>query len=188
MGLAAKLLKGADDDRLARSGLSATSTFGVLSEHSEEWILRLLRRCVTAGWIEFRGGDRPVVVLTDEGQQVMYEKRPARLLLPSLRSKTPASKGARPRRERGRGASAAAAEQPLDPADSELFERLRHHRLEVARAQSVPPYVVASDRTLRDVARRRPTDLAELQLAHGIGPAKAEKYGPGLLAVVAGPA
>jgi ATP-dependent DNA helicase RecQ len=48
----------------------------------------------------------------------------------------------------------------------------------------VPPYVVASDRTLRDVARLRPGDRSQLEQAHGIGPAKAERYGAELLAVV----
>ena len=48
----------------------------------------------------------------------------------------------------------------------------------------MPPYVVASDRTLRDIANLRPRNADELALAHGIGPAKLERYGPGLLAVV----
>ncbi len=48
----------------------------------------------------------------------------------------------------------------------------------------MPPYVVASDRTLRDVARLRPRDLAELEQAHGIGPAKAARYGAELVAMV----
>ena len=64
------------------------------------------------------------------------------------------------------------------------FEALRRWRLERARAESVPPYVVASDRTLRDIARLRPRDLAELEQAHGIGPAKASRYGAELLAVL----
>jgi ATP-dependent DNA helicase RecQ len=46
--------------------------------------------------------------------------------------------------------------------------------------------VVASDRTLREIALLRPRNLQELELAHGIGPAKLEKYGAGLLAVVLG--
>jgi len=49
----------------------------------------------------------------------------------------------------------------------------------------VPPYVVASDRALRDIAALRPRTAAELELAHGIGPAKAAKYGAGFLEVVA---
>jgi len=48
----------------------------------------------------------------------------------------------------------------------------------------VPPYVVASDRSLRDIAVLRPKTLTELQSAHGIGPAKATRYGDGILAVV----
>jgi ATP-dependent DNA helicase RecQ len=46
--------------------------------------------------------------------------------------------------------------------------------------------VIASDRTLREIALLRPRTLQELELAHGIGPAKREKYGAGLLAVVSG--
>jgi ATP-dependent DNA helicase RecQ len=67
-----------------------------------------------------------------------------------------------------------------------VFEALRAHRLEVAQREGVPAYVVASDRCLRDVARLRPANRAELMLAHGIGPAKAERYGDGFLAVVNG--
>ena len=65
-----------------------------------------------------------------------------------------------------------------------LFEALRQHRMELAHHEKVPPYVIASDRTLRDIALIRPNSLEELKLAHGIGPTKAEKYGDGLLAIV----
>jgi ATP-dependent DNA helicase RecQ len=74
--------------------------------------------------------------------------------------------------------------EQLSDADLALFEALRAYRLDVSRAEGVPPSVVASDRTLRDVARLRPSTLRELELAHGIGPNKAERYGRGLLEVV----
>jgi ATP-dependent DNA helicase RecQ len=74
----------------------------------------------------------------------------------------------------------------LDAEGRALFEALRHHRLALARSEGVPPYVVASDRTLREIALLRPRNLQELELAYGIGPAKLEKYGAGLLAVVSG--
>jgi ATP-dependent DNA helicase RecQ len=57
--------------------------------------------------------------------------------------------------------------------------------LTLAREEGLPPYVIASDRTLRELAELRPRVLAELRLVHGIGPHKLERYGPGLLAVVA---
>ena len=46
------------------------------------------------------------------------------------------------------------------------------------------PFVIASDRTLRDIARLRPRTLDDLALAHGIGARKVERYGEGLLRVI----
>lgn len=66
-----------------------------------------------------------------------------------------------------------------------MFEALRLLRLDLAREESVPAFVVASDRTLRDIALLRPRNLEELKLAHGIGPAKADRYGRRILSVVA---
>ena len=65
-----------------------------------------------------------------------------------------------------------------------LFEALRGYRLALAREHGLPPYVIASDRTLRELAELRPRTLDALRLAHGIGPHKVERYGTGLLAVV----
>ncbi len=175
LNVAAKLLKGVEDERLNWSGLERISTFGALADRKEEWIVRLLRRCVTAGWVDFTGGDRPLAVLTESGREVMHGRRPARLLLP------PATTARRPRAARSFAAATPAAP---DFFEMGLFEALRAHRLEVARAQGIPAYMVASDRALRDIARLRPRTFAELQLANGIGPAKAQKYGDGFLGVV----
>src|SRR4030095_12183780 len=82
---------------------------------------------------------------------------------------------ARPRRD---------AAEP-DAAALVLFEALRRHRLAVAKAEGGAPFIVASDRTLRDIAARRPRDLVELERAHGVGPYKAARYGAGFLQVVA---
>ena len=186
-GLAAavKLLKGAADPRLQRAGLERTPTFGTLADHAEEWLLRLLRRCVTAGWVDFEGGDRPVAVVTTEGREVIHARRPARLLLPA-RSRRPAPPAGS--RERTGGVRPAAASrssgEELDAAAQALFEALRAFRLAEARRQQVPPYVIASDRTLRDIAQLRPDSLGTLELAHGIGPSKVERYGEQILAVV----
>ncbi|MCC6559172.1 MAG: HRDC domain-containing protein, partial [Polyangiaceae bacterium] len=74
----------------------------------------------------------------------------------------------------------------LDEKDRRLFEALRAHRAELAKKSGVPPYVIAHDRTLRDIARIRPISIDDLDLARGMGPAKIAKYGEGLLAVVRG--
>jgi ATP-dependent DNA helicase RecQ len=174
INVAAKLLRGVEDERLEWSGLRRVPTFGALADRKEEWIVRLLRRCVTAGWVDFTGGDRPLAVLTEGGREVMHGRRSARLLLPPA-----ASRRQRAQRPLGVGTPSAP-----DFFEMGLFEALRAHRLEVARAHGIPAYMVASDRALRDVARLRPGSLDELQLANGIGPAKARRYGAGFLDVV----
>ena len=181
---AVKLLKGASDERLRRARLDRTPTFGTLGDHTEEWLMRLLRRCVTAGWVDFHGGDRPVALVTAEGREVIHDRRPARLLLPPKLRARP-SGGDRPAQWRPGGYDAAETTvEELDEAGLELFEALRAFRIEEARRQQVPPYVIASDRTLRHLAVLRPDSPATLELVHGIGPAKAERYGEALLAIV----
>ena len=66
-----------------------------------------------------------------------------------------------------------------------LFEALRAWRLGVAREAGMAPFMVASDRTLRDIARLRPRTPDELALAYGIGRHKADRYGAAVLRVVA---
>jgi ATP-dependent DNA helicase RecQ len=69
-------------------------------------------------------------------------------------------------------------------ADPDLFERLRRWRAEVARRDRVPAYVVFHDRTLGELAARRPATLADLETVPGVGPAKLARYGTDLLAVL----
>lgn len=176
---AAKLLKGAEDDRLNWSGLAQTPTHGTLSEYDETWILTLLRRCVTAGWVDFHGGQRPVVIVTEEGQDVIHARRPVRMLLPPVNVTR-----VRGTSSRSGGRKRKSAEVDLDDEGRQLFEALRAWRVETARKEHVPPYVVGSDRTLREIAMMRPESEGDLALAHGIGPAKIDKYGAAILKVV----
>jgi ATP-dependent DNA helicase RecQ len=176
------LIHGDPDPRLSRAGLAATPSFGNLREHPREWLTRLLRRCVTAGWVSFAGADRPVVMLTEEGRAVMKGNRPARLLLPAAAAERAALPG--PRTLRRAGAPRAEVDE-LDAAGQALFQALRAWRLTVAREASIAPFMVASDRTLRDIARLRPRTPDELAMAYGIGRQKALRYGLAVLRVVA---
>jgi DNA helicase-2/ATP-dependent DNA helicase PcrA len=78
------------------------------------------------------------------------------------------------------------AASTLRPDDQGLFEELRRWRSQQAKAASVPAFVIFDDKTLTEVASRRPTDKAGLLAVPGIGPVKLERYGDDLLAVVAG--
>jgi ATP-dependent DNA helicase RecQ len=183
LSAAVKLLRGATDERLARTGLDRVRTFGVLKEESEVWLTRLLRRLVTAGWVVFSADEHPLVMVTDAGRAVMEGRAPARVLLPERGERQP-----REGRRRSRAGDEPSVQREDDPLADEstraLFEALRAHRLSIARSEAVPPFVIASDRTLRELARLRPRTQNGLLEAHGMGPVKAARYGPGFLSVI----
>jgi ATP-dependent DNA helicase RecQ len=113
------------------------------------------------------GASRPV--LRSE-QQVMLRRDPPKAAKPA---RTRAAKGSRPQ----------AAELPAESAGT--FERLRAWRGEVARQSGLPAYVIFHDATLREIAARVPTSLAELATVSGVGQSKLAKYGQDVLTVLA---
>jgi superfamily II DNA helicase RecQ len=73
---------------------------------------------------------------------------------------------------------------PSEDAAERLFEDLRAWRFDCARKEGLSPYIVAYDRTLRVIARERPTTIPALEGMQGMGPAKAKKYGPAILDII----
>lgn len=110
--------------------------------------------------------------------------------------KAPAAKGTAPRKRRGvaggasAGASRTGRREPIvdevDAADAQpaLVAALRELRTSLARAAKVPAYVIFPDRTLVEMAVRRPVSLDALSGVRGVGPTKLERYGEKILAVI----
>lgn len=175
----AEMLCGVENEKTARFGFTKLSTFGLLRDRSHEWTLALLRGLLAAGWIDLTPTEHPVPYLTQAGGAAMKGDASLRFVLPrELRG--PSSKR-RARAERGERTSSA----PLDPNEHALFEKLRARRAEIAKASSVPAYVVAHDRTLADMAHKRPLTREALLCVHGMGPARVEQYGERFLEVLA---
>jgi ATP-dependent DNA helicase RecQ len=115
---------------------------------------------------------RWVIALLDSGHLERFESDDGYPLLRPVRTDVPPPVlTSAPRR----------APEPDGDVDAGLFERLRSWRLETARADGVPAFVVFSDRTLRALAVARPSDERELAAVPGVGPAKLERYGEALL-------
>jgi ATP-dependent DNA helicase RecQ len=99
------------------------------------------------------------------------------------------ARGAPKPRKRGARAVAEGVERPqpetvIGPEDAGLFAALKALRGSIAREEQVPAYVVFTDRTLAEMAVRRPRTLGAMGDIRGVGPAKLEKYGPKFLAAV----
>ena len=169
---AAELLVGKTTPKLTQYGLVNSKTFGVLQTETLDWTLKLLRRCVTAGWVSFSTGDLPLAVLTYAGAEVLRRNRPARLVLP-------------PRRLSGGRKSAdgpkAGTRSGRTGRSEALFEKLRTTRRELAKAAGVPPYIIATDRTLWDMVDLEPCDPSGLKLVHGMGDNKIRRFGDDFL-------
>ncbi|CAK6687834.1 DNA helicase RecQ [Synechococcus sp. CBW1107] len=167
------VLLGADTARVRSLGHHSLSVYGIGKELNREQWRTLLRQLTSQGWLEpvpeGRGGLR-------WGE----EARVRSLLRGDLKLELPA---APPRQERRRAAAAAAAEPE---ADASLMTALKDWRRAQAREQGVPPYVVFHDRTLAELAARRPARLADLEQVSGIGAAKLDRYGEAVLAVIEG--
>jgi ATP-dependent DNA helicase RecQ len=74
--------------------------------------------------------------------------------------------------------------EPPTPEQAELYGRLKTLRNELAKAANLPAYCVFADKTLIELARRRPASEAEMRVISGVGPAKLEKYGEAFLQAI----
>ncbi len=72
----------------------------------------------------------------------------------------------------------------LSPDEEKIFQVLRIWRKAKSQELDVPAFIVLSDRTLRDLAQKNPTTMAELEAVHGFGPQKTEKFGQEVLAEI----
>jgi ATP-dependent DNA helicase RecQ len=151
------------------------STFGIGKELAQAQWSSVYRQLAAAGLLnvdmEAYGG----LKLTEEarpvlrGEQSVWLRRDAE---PAKRKTSKAERGSRLRE-----AFAGANEDPL-------WQALKAKRLELAREQGVPPYVIFHDSTLLEILNRKPQTLGEMAQISGVGQAKLAKYGDAFLQVM----
>ncbi|HWK68106.1 MAG TPA: DNA helicase RecQ [Rhizobiaceae bacterium] len=167
------VLLGAEDERISRFGHDRVSTYGIGREHDNRTWRAVLRQLIAQRLIDVDLTGHGGLSISEAGRRFLREK--PTLMLRAPRASRPA---------RGKVGRKQAASALLD-ADRALFDALRAKRLEVARTQNVPPYVIFHDKTLAELAAARPASRAEMAGVPGVGEAKLERYGPAFLAVIA---
>ncbi|PID80055.1 hypothetical protein CSB20_08460 [bacterium DOLZORAL124_64_63] len=173
------VLRGSENERIRRFGHDRLSTYGIGTEF-DRWQWRSIgRQLLTQGLLEVDVEGYGSLRLTRKARPVLQGETTLR-----LRRETPQPVG-KTRRGSGDAPGLKASVEGLeDAAAQDLFERLRRLRLELARDQGVPPYVIFHDKTLAAMAVHRPTDRHALLQISGVGEAKLERYGEAFLAVI----
>jgi ATP-dependent DNA helicase RecQ len=171
----ADVLAGASTARLEALGHDRLTSYAALREATKAELRGWLDQLVGQGLLARTGGDYPTVALTKQGAQVLRGETAA----------GPLSRIAPARRERStdRGGSTA-SDGALGAAGRALFEALRRVRRELADERGVPPYVIFSDASLREMARLRPTTRADFLAIKGVGEWKCEAFGARFLEVM----
>ncbi|MFI5397214.1 MAG: DNA helicase RecQ [Candidatus Binatia bacterium] len=162
------ILLGADTERVRRWHHEQLSTYGLMKGTGRKPLTNMLYQLLDTGLLERTADERPTLRLNDASWAVMRGQQTVRLLQPKAAV-----------------AKTRVEEESWEGVDSGLFDSLRHLRRQVAQERSVPPYVVFSDATLRDMARARPGSPAAFINVRGIGQRKLADLGTRFLAHIA---
>jgi ATP-dependent DNA helicase RecQ len=169
------VLLGEDSERIQGFGHDQLSVYGIGKDLGRaEWqgvFRQLVALNLLATDVEHGG-----MKMTPQGQDFLREKKTLKLRKPTKEAKLKSARAAR---------KGAAQDLLAAGGDHALLAALKAKRMELAREQGVPPYVIFHDKTLLDMALLKPDNMERMALVHGIGERKLEKYGKIFLKVVA---
>lgn len=163
---------GAKTARLEEIGAARYKSYGVLAGTNKNLLRRLIEQLVLEGYL--RVGDYQVLKLGD----ISGLKNPEASVFVKItdEDKQP-EKTAKTKKK-------AKSVETLTSSGYKLFERLKKLRLEIAREESMPPYIIFSDKTLIDMAAKMPASKPEMLDVSGVGENKFAKYGERFLEVI----
>ena len=166
------ILLGKTTPKVTQHRHDSLTVFGIGTElRDTEW-RGVVRQLLALGLLAVEG-DYGTLVLTGSSTEVLRKHREVALRREPERPVKPA--------KARRAAAAAAVAADLPEAAAGVFERLRAWRGATAKEQGVPAYVIFHDATLREIAARSPSTLAELGTVSGVGEHKLAKYGQQVL-------
>ncbi|MHA1600481.1 MAG: DNA helicase RecQ [Alphaproteobacteria bacterium] len=170
------VLRGSENEKIMRFRHHALPTYGAGADRPlREW-QGIIRQMVAAGLVEIDIAGFGGLRMTPAGSALMHGEGDFRYRPDRIR-KDPVVK-------RGTAAATKAVDE-LDGAAAELLKSLKALRLELAKARNVPAYVIFSDRSLIDMAARRPRTPDEFADVFGVGAAKQKKFADAFLQAIA---
>lgn len=183
------ILRGSKAKDLIARHLDRCPSYGRLHDAPEVRIRDVLSQMATDGFLSIAEGRLPIVG---------FGQRAAETVAPEFRyeikrvERKAAGAGTGVTSRTDSSSKSAASDGPAlgsyapDDENETLFQKLRELRLSIARENSLPPYMVFNDRTLRDMARLRPITDAQFLAVNGVGDSKLAKYGKRFMEAIAG--
>ena len=161
------VIKGSKEQRILQNAHDTLSVYGIGNEYSKNQWLTIGDKLLELGAVEI--GEFKVYKLTAYGVEVI--KGVHEILL---------------KKERLEVQKAVAKKKVsyFDDYDVEVYDKLRDLRTQIATANNIPPYIVFSDKTLKDLSVKQPQSKEEMLAVHGIGEVKFERYGKEFLSLL----
>ena len=169
------ILRGSVNEKILGFGHERLACHGVGKETSKDAWRSIIRQLVAAGYLMLDVAGHGGLSLTATGNGLAKGEEDFRYrkdVVAAKRNKAPRSKAAK------------TAVADLAPADNALYSALKEQRLSLAQARGVPAYVIFSDRSLADMALRRPRDETAFADVHGVGAAKLRDLATPFLAII----
>ena len=161
------VLKGSKEQRVLQNGHDTLSVYGIGDEYSKAQWLTIGDKLLELNAVEI--GEFKVYKLTAFGVEVIkgghtIELKKERLTVQKAETKKKVTY--------------------FDDYDVDVYDKLRTLRTQIASEKGIPPYIVFSDKTLKDLSNKQPQDKEEMLEVHGIGEVKFERYGVAFLEVL----
>jgi ATP-dependent DNA helicase RecQ len=154
------VLRGSQEQRILNNGHNTLSVYGIGMDHSKAQWLTISDKLLELNALDI--GEYRVFHLLDRGVDILKGKEDV-----LIREERMSIKKSKTKKK----------VEFFDDYEVEIFDQLRELRKEIATTNKVPPYVVFSDKTLKELSNRMPSTKAEMLEVHGIGEVKFERYG-----------
>ena len=177
------ILRGSYSEELLQKGYDKLKTFGVGRDIPQRDWMDYLLQILNLGYIEIAYNEDNHLKITPSGAKVLYGQEKATLVV-IKREERESSKAKKKKVEKEEQKLFSVTTLSDDGISKELFEKLRILRKKLADQQSIPPYIVLTDKTLHLLAAQRPTSMEEFGNVSGIGEYKKEKYGADFIKVI----
>lgn len=158
--MTAKVLKGSKDKKIRELGLYRLSTYGLLSAYTEREITEWIHFLIAEQLLSIEEGKFPILKLNKNSVDVLKGKRTVEMYTAPI----PANEDA--------------------DYEEDLFTELRNLRKQIADENNIPPYIVFSDATLKELSRYFPVTKGDMLQIKGIGEKKFDQFGEAFLSVI----